>query len=551
MKVEDVPSLLPARMLNEYVYCPRLFYLEWVDDRFADNDDTVAGRFAHRAVDRGGGRMPDPDEVEWLRQARQVRLESEELGLVAVIDRIENNDGSVVPVDVKKGRPTPDGGAWPADVVQVAVHGLLLREYGYTCDKAVVYYAETKQRVDVDLTDDLLQQARELAREAHRVAGQLEAPLPLIDSPKCPRCSLVGLCMPDETNALLARSETPPRRLLPRDPDHRPLYVTEPGSVVGVRGGRVNVTREGEQLVSLRLIDVSQVSVFGNAQVTTQALTEFFNRGVPVLWFSFGGWLRGWATGPPPRHVELRRKQVLAHAQGGLGIAREMIGGKVRNARTLLRRNARENAESAVNALGGVLDQIRSVSRIDALLGLEGTAARIYFSALPSMLSPTHAGIAKQFSMAGRTRRPPTDPVNALLSYAYALLLKDIVAILLGVGLDPYLGVLHRPRFGRPALALDLAEEFRPLIADSVVVNVLNNGELNERDFIRRAGAVTLTPDGRRTMIKAYERRLDTTVTHPVFKYKISYRRVMDVQARILAAVILGEIDQYVPMTTR
>lgn len=142
-------------------------------------------------------------------------------------------------------------------------------------------------------------------------------------------------------------------------------------------------------------------------------------------------------------------------------------------------------------------------------------------------------------------------PINALLGFTYSLLVKDMVAICLGVGLDPYLGVYHRPRYGRPALALDLIEEFRPLIADSVVVNVLNNGEVTESSFRRSGQSVWLTADGRKAVIRAYERRLDTQIKHPVFKYRISYRRVMDVQARIFAAVMIGEIDEYSPMTTR
>lgn len=131
------------------------------------------------------------------------------------------------------------------------------------------------------------------------------------------------------------------------------------------------------------------------------------------------------------------------------------------------------------------------------------------------------------------------------------MLTRDLVAVCLGVGLDPHLGVYHRSRYGRPALALDLAEEFRPLIADSVVVGLLNNGEISQRDFIRRAGAVSLTSEGRRTVLRAYERRLEVEVTHPVFGYKISYRRVLDVQARLLAAVIVGEIPEYHAMVTR
>jgi len=159
-------------------------------------------------------------------------------------------------------------------------------------------------------------------------------------------------------------------------------------------------------------------------------------------------------------------------------------------------------------------------------------------------------GVA-DFDMNGRARRPPPDVLNCLLSFCYALLVKDLVAICLGVGLDPYLGVMHRPRFGRPALALDLAEEFRPLIAESTVINLLNNGEIQSKHFVRRNSGVTLTADGRKKVIEGYERRLDTSIVHPIFRYKISYRRVLDVQARILAAVVLGELDTYTPMVTR
>ncbi|HUO39913.1 MAG TPA: CRISPR-associated endonuclease Cas1 [Mycobacterium sp.] len=186
-----------------------------------------------------------------------------------------------------------------------------------------------------------------------------------------------------------------------------------------------------------------------------------------------------------------------------------------------------------------------------ALLGIEGTAARLYFAQFPKMLSKACSGFGAEFSLLGRNRRPPPDPINALLSFCYSMLTKDLVAVTLGVGLDPYLGVFHRSRHSRPALALDLAEEFRPLIADSVVIGVLNNGEIGPRDFVRRGGAVALTGEGRKSVLRAYERRLDTAIRHPVFGYRITYRRVLDVQARLLAAVLVGELPEYMPMVTR
>ena len=189
--------------------------------------------------------------------------------------------------------------------------------------------------------------------------------------------------------------------------------------------------------------------------------------------------------------------------------------------------------------------------RAAQLLGIEGPAARLYFSQFNSMVRGTGPDGLAAFDFSGRNRRPPRDPVNALLSFCYSVLTKDLLGVLMAVGVDPYQGVYHRPRFGRPALALDLAEEFRPLVADSVVLTVLNNGELTAGDFLSRAAGVQLTADGRRTVLRAYERRLSQEVTHPEFKYRISYRRVMDVQARVLAAHLLGELPAYMPFVTR
>ena len=543
-------ELIPARMVNEWVYCPRLFYLEHVQGRFACNDDVEHGRHVHRAVDRETGAAPLPDDGQLI-VARSVMLSSTTLGVTARTDLIEGDGESVIPVDYKRGRPQADGQAWPPDIAQVVLQALLLREHGYTVAEAQLYYATTRQRVTVELSAEREAWVRGLVDEARTAADAIEAPLPLVDSPKCPRCSLVGICLPDETNTLLNRQPGPARRILPKDPDQQPVYVTEAGTFVGVRRGRLEVTRKGEPVASFRMIDVAQLNIFGKVQVSTHAITELLDAGVPVLWYSYGGWLKGFAAGPPPRYAELRRRQVAAHAAGGLGLARRMIEGKIRNCRTLLRRNARTDVSDVVDQLARLAAATASVADFGQLLGIEGTAARIYFGALPTMVSPAAQPLADRFAAAGRNRRPPRDPLNALLSLCYALLTKDLLATTLGVGLDPYLGVYHRTHHGQPSLALDLAEEFRPLIADSTVLSVINNGEITEADFITRAGGVTLTPDARKTLIGAYERRLATQVTHPQFGYRISYRRVLDVQARILGAVLVGELPTYVPMVTR
>lgn len=546
-----VPDLVPARMVNEFSYCPRLFFLEWVQSRFTDNADTAEGRYVHRYVDKSSGPAPLAHEGE-LRVARSLELSSPALGLVAKLDVVEGDDGWVRPVERKRGRP-PDNPerSWEPERVQLCVQALLLRDAGYRCDVGYLSFEETRERVAVRFDDALVARTLELLLELRATASRDEPPPPLVDSPKCPRCSLVGICLPDETNALAGRQELPLRRIMPRDPAQRPLYVTEQGTVLGRDGGRLEVRRKGELLNSTRLIDVSQVCVYGNVQVSTQLLRELFTREIPVCYFSYGGWFAGIAHGMPGKHVELRRRQVIVGSQGGLDIARRAVAGKIQNSRTMLRRNARVAQPDALLRLKEGAAAALSAGSTAELLGIEGAAARTYFERLPAMLRDEHRLPGAAFSWDGRNRRPPRDAVNCLLSYVYGLLTKELTVVCLSVGFDPYLGFYHRPRFGRPALALDLAEEFRPLIAESVVLNMINNGEVGDRDFVVRAGGVALTKDGRRAVLQAYERRLEIEVTHPVFKYRLSYRRVLDVQTRLLAAHLLGEVPRYTAFVTR
>lgn len=554
--IEDVPELVPARMLNEFTYCPRLFHIEWVQKLFADNEFTVDGRWQHRVVDEEAGAAPPAGEGEF-KVARSLMLSSERLGLVGKADLVEGHNGEcgsdeVVPVEYKRGSaPDVPEGAFEPERVQLCALGLLLRDAGYDCTYGEFYFAESRRRVQIEFSDALVERTLELLAELREVAATSAPPPPLDGSPKCDGCSLIGICLPDETNILSGRSTVPHRRLLPTDPESQPLYVTEPGAYVGKRDGRVQVTKKREPLASVRLLDVSQLCLFGNVQVSSQLVRELMSRSVPVAWFSSGGWFLGLATGMPAGNIELRRQQFLRAEGDGLPIARRMIEGKIRNSRTLLRRNTRERSEPALTALAQLAVRASTADTAASLLGYEGTAARIFFNQFPKLIRGDLALPGSVFTFEGRRRRPPPDAVNCLLSYAYSLLTKDCAATLLTVGFDPLLGFLHRPRFGRPALALDLAEEFRPLIAESVVLTLINNGEVAASDFVVRAGGVALTKEGRRAVLRAYERRLATEVQHPVFGYRIKYRRALEVQARLLGAVLMGEFEDYQPFTTR
>lgn len=553
----DLP-LLPARMINEFAYCPRLAYFEWVDGQFADNADTMDGRFHHRRVDQAPTRPPRQSEEapdEGTIHQRSVWLSSDRLGVTAKIDLVEGEGRTVVPVDYKRGkRPHTSQGAWEPERVQLCVQGLLLREQGYTCERGVLYFVGSRERVEVPFDEALLARTRELIDGMRTVTTASTAPPPLVDSPKCPRCSLVGLCLPDEVGWLRASQEgevAALRKLVPASDDALPLHVQTPGAKLAKDGDVLKVKDHDEVIGEARLVETSQVVLYGAVQVSTQVVQELCKRNIPLVYCSSGGWFYGMTTGLPHKHVDLRRRQYAAAADPTrcLALARRFVQAKIANCRTLLRRNHRAAPETLIQDLKRDLVQAGVAESLESLLGIEGTAARRYFSEFGGMLKDAEPGA--RFDFDGRNRRPPRDPVNAMLSLLYSMLAREWTVVLHSVGLDPYLGFYHQPRYGRPALALDMMEEFRPLIADSAVLTAINNGEIRTTDWIERMGAVTLTPDGRRRLIETYERRMGQEITHPVFGYQISYRRVLEVQARLLGRYLLGEIPGLPAFTTR
>jgi len=554
---DAVPPFLPVRMLNEFTYCPRLGYLEWVQGEFADNDETVEGRYHHRNVDRvrQRSRRDEGDADAPKIHERSVWLGSEALGLSAKIDLLEGQGRRVTPVDYKRGkRPHAPRGAYEPELVQLCAQGLLLRDHGYECDEGVLFFVSSRERVRVVFDEALIARTVELAAQMRAVAAGTTIPPPLVDSPKCPRCSLVSICLPDEIGYLRNTdgAATPPRPLVPARDDALPLHVQHPGARIQKDGEVLKIVHDDEVIGEARLGETSQVVLFGSVHVTTPVVQELCQRGIPLSYLSSGGWFYGITHGMSHKNVELRRRQyaVAADPARCLELARRFVRVKIANCRTLIRRNHPSPSEELLGALTGDIRRAGHVDGLDALLGVEGMAAHRYFSAFAEMLAPGE-GETATFDLRTRNRRPPRDPVNALLSLAYAMLAREWTVVLFSVGFDPYLGFYHQPRYGRPALALDLMEEYRPLIADSLVLTVVNNGEVRAEHFVHGLGAVSLTAAGRRKFIEAYERRMSQEITHPVFGYRISYRRVLEVQARLLARHLSDEIPDYPPFTTR
>ncbi len=552
----DLP-LLPARMVNEYQYCPRLAYLEWVQGEWAESSDTVEGRHVHRRVDRAGGELPSPppaDEDERI-HARSITLSSNRLGLIAKLDLVEGEGNCVTPVDYKRGkRPHVAYGAYDPERVQLCVQGLILEEHGYTCQEGVLYFAASREKVRIVFDEELRTLTKNAIDGLRLIAVGGRIPAPLQDSPKCARCSLVSICLPDEVN-FFAREQTSPRPLAVARQEALPVYVQARGAKVAKKGEVLEISIDDKIVQTARLIDVSQLVLMGSVYLTTPALHEMMTREIPVSWHSFGGWFLGHTFGTGHKNVEIRTAQYRASfdEHSCLRIAKGLVIAKIQNQRTLLRRNwkDKENPEEIVAAFQQDIQQARRARDLPQLLGIEGQAAARYFRHFSCMLSKTDKDGSLAFDFTHRNRRPPTDPVNALLSYAYSLLVRTWSTTLTAVGFDPYRGFYHQPRYGRPALALDLMEPFRPLISDSAVIQAINNGEIRPTDFIRAASSINLTSDGRKRFIGTFERRLSHEVTHPLFGYKLSYRRLLELQARLLARHLLGEIEEYPNFTTR
>ena len=547
----DAP-LVPARIINEWTYCPRLAYLEWVEGEWAESADTAEGRRTHARVDQGKGNLPCPDDVDDdMTRARSITLSSERLGIIAKMDVVEAIDGNLTPVDYKKGkRPHVAAGAYDPERVQVCAQAMILEDNGYAVARGALWYAGSRERVPIELTEALRTQTLEAISGIRAATTTRRRPPPLENSPKCPRCSLAGICLPDETN--LFHKGHPPRPLNPSADPALPLYVQAPRAYLRKIGERMVVETEDAK-VEVPMVEISQVSLFGPVSVTTPALHALMRAEIPVSWFSTGGWFLGHTISTGNGNVAVREAQFRTAFDKNLclAFARDLVAAKIRNSRTILRRNWRGDQEpkekkEALTRLKHMAERSSLAKTQQQLLGIEGEAAATYFRCFGKMLAHTSDDrrIAN-FSFATRNRRPPTDPVNALLSLAYALLTRVFTTAISATGLDAYMGLYHRPRHGRPALSLDLMEPFRSVIADSCVIQAVNNGEIKANDFVFNGPACSLKPKGRKAFIATFERRMEQETTHPLFGYRVSMRRLIEVQVRLFARHIQGEIPAY------
>lgn len=552
----------------------------------------MAGSLTHRNVDAPS--RFDEEKQKALAEnlpegakLRSLRLESEALGLVGMVDLVEGGADGAQIVDYKKGSARRNSEAREPESFQVAAYAMMLAEQGVKVAGAVIYYAADKRRVPVELTEGLLARTKQAIADAKALAASGRCPPPLKNDARCLGCSAYPICLPNESHWWAkARKEAAPESQLhfgfspaaenqlrdqilealdfaaesgkksptlepprPKHDDGEVLVVQTPGAQIGQRGEQLVVSVKGEELRKLPGQQVRAIYRYGAVQITAQATETYLELGIDVAWFSPAGRFIGLLRGLPASGVDARRGQYRLFELPGvrLQLAREVIRAKIHNQRVMLMRNG-EVPDRVLSLLAGFRDATESARDLTELLGIEGAAAALYFEQFESMLKQREDW---KFDWRGRNRRPPRDPVNALLSLGYSMLAKELTGVCHAVGLDPFLGFMHQPRYGRPALALDLMEEFRPLVADSVAISLINRGELGPEDFIRSANGTFLNDRGRKAFWEAWFRRFDTEVSHPEFSYKMAYRRMLEVQARQLWRFVRGEAVAYHGFTTR
>lgn len=562
-------DLVPARALNQVLYCPRLYFLQYVDGVMPVNEHVEAGRFDHRRVDDPDLRNRTRTEGETA-VTRSVALASPALGVTAVLDVVEEADGELYPVETKHGSAPYDADGrptvWPNDAVQLCAQALLLEEAtGRPVPRGFQYYAGSKERVEVRFTDELRRQTREAVARCRELAARDAPPDPLPPElrNRCFGCSLAPVCLPEETLYHLthprpdAADQPGPAaltRVIPQADDGAVLYVQEPGASVGRQSEHLVVRKHGQELARVPLHAVRHVVVCGPVQVSTQALQTLAANDIPVSYVTVHGRFIGAFLPAPTKNVCLREAQyrVFNDPLVRLRLAKAVVRAKLANQRTLLMRQLRDEGGSQLPAARGLYDLLRALddaADLDTVLGLEGQGAALYFAEFGRFLK--RSGPGRPFDFTTRNRRPPSDPVNALLSLAYTLLARDCFSAACTVGFDPYKGFYHGGKHGKPSLALDLMEEFRPVIADSVVITLINNDMLKPADFLVWKDAYQLAETGRKVFFQAYEQRKATVVTHPVYGYRMSYSRMIEVQARMLAAYVRGNIPNYTGFTVR
>lgn len=545
----DQPPLR-VMSLHALLYCERLFYLEEVEEIRVADAAVYAGRRLHEEV------VPLDDETP---EQRSLDVASEAWGIFGKVDAVRRRDGKWVPYEHKRGRCRRDDQerpqAWPSDRIQAIAYAVLLAEtFGEDIPEARVRYHADNVTAFVMIDDDARNDLRQAIGRARELQSTTARPPIHSNERMCARCSLAPVCLPEEERlaelkeSLLegTRIDAPSNkmaaphipRLFPNTRQKQTVHVVSPRAYVSRSAETLVVSVEDEK-EKFAIEDVDSVLIHGFGQMTTQAIQLCAKRGVTVQWMTAGGqFLAGTSASPGRVQQRLRQYTALSEPETRLRLARQLIHAKVETQLRYLLRGTRGDADrrhrsrAAIEGIRESLRRIPSVETPDSLRGLEGMAARHYFSALPELLTDA---VPERLRPQGRSKHPPRDRCNALLSFGYALIQSAVHRSALAVGLEPALGFFHQPRTSAPPLVLDLMELFRTPLWEMVVIASINRGQWNgDDDFAVTPGQVWLSDGGRKKAISLFEQRLQESYRHPHTSQSLTYARMIELECRLL-----------------
>ncbi len=544
--MDESGPLVRVMALHALMYCERLFYLEEVEEIRVADASVYAGRRLHEEL------AADEGEIVSL------VLESEKLGLKGKVDCLRRRNGQLIPYEHKRGRSRKgDDGpeAWPSDRLQVYAYTMLLEEHtGTAIDEARIRYHADNATVRVAVDETAREKVAWAVRRVRELRQSVQRP-PVTDNERlCLNCSLAPVCLPEEER--LARDrEWAPVRLFPKDKDRQTVHVTDHGARVTRSGDTFAIIRIDNTKETLPVREVGELVLHGGAQITTQAIHLCAQQEVGVHWVSGGGrYIGSIAAGASPVQRRIRQYEALREPGFCFKLARKLASARSASQLGFLLRASREKGRGAEidGALRGIRAALRSMNQaegIDSLRGLEGDAGRLYFSGLPVLLKDE---IDERLRFNGRNRRPPKDCFNALLSFGYALLYRDVMQAILAVGLEPSFGFYHTPRSASHPLALDLMELFRVPLWDMPLVASVNRLQWSpDEDFTIAGEQVWLSDTGRKKAIEVYERRKEDQWKHPVTGYSLSYARLIELECRLLEKEWTGEPGLFARMRLR
>lgn len=551
---EATAHTLKVSSLHAMAYCPRLFYLEEVEELYTQDAAVFAGRRLHAELER-------QEDEDW----EDLYLENAELGLRGRVDALRTRDRQTIPYEHKRGRchrgENKEPQAWESDRLQILAYACLLEAaLGVVIQEGRIRYHADNVLVHVPVDNAGREWVRQEITRAKILRASTHRPPVTENERLCTRCSLAPVCLPEEARLAHDR-EWQPVRLFPKDDERDVVHILEPGTSVGRTSNQIKIRRKDKPVKLLPLNQVGQLVLHSFSQISTQALHLCSAENVGVHFVSGGGRYVGSLNS---RQGSIQRRigqyRALDNPELCLHLAKQLVLCRGNGQRKFLMRGRRNRGiaetegkidplNQAIAQMKAVLKQVDSVASLPSLLGTEGNLAALYFGAMPNLLS---AEVPAELQFSGRNRRPPKDCFNALLGFGYALLLKDVMNAILAVGLEPALGFYHQPRSQAAPLGLDLMEIFRVPLVDMPVVASINRGQWDaKKDFEIRGQQVWLSRLGLRKFINLYERRKQESWKHPMTGYSLTYRRLLELEVRLLEKEWSGECGLFAKLIVR